>query len=52
MVDRWDGGGWAEGKRWIDGGIEEVARIRDLHEGTAEEVPKVASGANQRALGV
>ena len=34
------------------GGLEEVVRIRDLHEGTEEEVPKVEAGADQRALGV
>ena len=49
VVGRWGGGG---DKRWTDGGIEEVVRIRDLHEGTATEVPKVATGADQRALGV
>ena len=27
-----------------------MVRIRDLHEGTAEKVPKVATGADQRAL--
>ena len=32
--------------------MKEVVRIRDLHEGTTEEMPKVATGANQRALGV
>jgi hypothetical protein len=52
VVGRWGGGDWAEDKRWTDGGIQEVVRIRDLHEGTAEEVPKVATGADQRALGV
>ena len=51
-VGRWGEGEWAEDKRWTDGGVEEVVRIRDLHEGTAEEVPKVATGADQRALGV
>ena len=30
----------------------EVARIMDLHEGTAKEVPKVTIGADKRALGV
>ena len=34
------------------GGLEEVVRIKDLHEGTKEAVPKVATGADQRALGV
>ena len=29
-----------------------MVRVRDLHEGTAEKVPKVATGADQRALGV
>ena len=46
---------WVNGLRTRagqDGGVEEVVRIRDLHEGTAEEVPKVAAGADQRALGV
>jgi hypothetical protein len=52
VVGRWGGGEWAEDRRWTDGGVEEVVRIRDLHEGTAEEVPKVATGADQRALGV
>jgi ribonuclease HI len=52
VVGRWSGGEWAEDKRWTDGGVQEVVRIRDLHEGTAEEVPKVATGADQRALGV
>ena len=27
-------------------------RIKDLHKGTEEEVPKVETGADQRALGV
>ena len=39
----------AEDKRWTDGGLKEVVRIKDLHEGTEEEVPKVATGADQRA---
>ena len=52
VVDRWGGGEWAEDKRWTDGGVEEVVRIRNLHEDIAEEVPKVATGADQRALGV
>ena len=52
VVGRWGVGEWAEDKRWTDGGVEEVVRIRDLHEGTAEEAPKVATGADQRALGV
>ena len=29
-----------------------MVRIKDLHEGTEEEVPKVETGADQRALGV
>ena len=29
-----------------------MVRIRDLHDDTAERVPKVATGADQRALGV
>ena len=29
-----------------------MVKIKDLHEGTEEEVPKVATGANQSALGV
>ena len=33
-------------RRWTDGGLEEVVRIRDLHEGTEEMVPKVESGAD------
>ena len=52
VVGRWSEGKWAEDKRWTEGGVEEVVRIRDVHEGTAEEVPKVAVGADQRALGV
>ena len=30
----------------------EVVRIKDLHEGTEEEVPKVETASDQRALGV
>ena len=52
VVGRWGKGEWAEDRRWTDGGVEEEVRIRDLHEGTAEKVPKVATGADQRALGV
>ena len=43
---------WAEDRRWTEGGLKEVARIKDLHEGTEEEVPKVEIGADQMALGV
>ena len=39
-------------RRWTQGGVKEVVRIKDLHEGTAEKVPEVATGAKQRALGV
>ena len=52
VVGRWSKAEWAEDKRWIDGGLKEVVRIKDLHEGTEEEVPKVETGADQRALGV
>ena len=41
---RWSEPEWAEDRRWIEGGVKEVVRIKDLHEGTAEEVPKVATG--------
>ena len=51
-VGRWSKAEWAEDKRWTEGGLEEVVRIKDLHEGTVEEVPKVETGADQRALGV
>ena len=51
---RWSEAEWAEDKRWTDGGLKEVVGIKDLHEGTEGlgEVPKVATGADQRALGV
>ena len=52
VVGRWSEAEWAEDKKWTVGGVEEVVRIRDLHEGTEEEVPKVETGADQRALGV
>ena len=52
VVGRWGKAEWAEDRRWTDGGLEEVVRIRDLHEGTEEAVPKVETGADQRALGV
>ena len=29
-----------------------MVKIKDLHKGTEEEVPKVETGADQRALGV
>ena len=51
-VGRWGVGEWAEDKRWTEGGVVEVARIRDLCEGTTEEVPKVTTGADRRALEV
>ena len=51
-VGRWSKAEWAEDKRWNEGGLKEVVRIKDLHEGTEEEVPKVETGADQRALGV
>ena len=43
---------WAEDRRWTDGGLEEVVKIKDLHKGTDEEVTKVKTGAGQRAPGV
>ena len=52
VVGRWGVGEWAEDKRWADGGVEEVVRIRDLHKGTAEEMSKVVTCADQRALEV
>ena len=52
MVGRWSKAEWAEDKRWTKGGVEEVVRIKDLHKGTAEEVPQMETGADQRALGV
>ena len=48
VVGRWSKGEWAEDRRWTDGGLEEVMKIR----ATEEEVPKVETGADQRALGV
>ena len=41
VVGRWGEGEWAEDRRWTDGGVGEVVRVRDLHayEGTAEKVP-------------
>ena len=32
--------------------MEEVVKIRDLHQDTEEEVPKMETGSDQRALGV
>jgi hypothetical protein len=52
VVDRWSKAEGAGDRRWTDGRLEEVMKIRDLHEDTEEEVPKVATGADQRALGV
>ena len=52
VVGRWGDGEWAEDRSWTEGGAEEVVRIRDLHADTAEKVPKVATGADKRALGV
>ena len=49
---RWSKAGWANDRRWTDGGLEEEVKIRDLHEDTEEVVPKVATGADQRVLGV
>jgi hypothetical protein len=34
MVGRWSKAEWAEDRRWADGGMEEVVRIKDLHKGT------------------
>lgn len=51
-VGRWQEGKWAEDRRWTNNGVEEVVRIHDLHEDTAEVVPRVETGADQRALGV
>ena len=39
-------------RRWTEVGSKEVVRIKDLHEGPEEEVPKVETDADQRALGV
>ena len=44
VVGRWSEAEWAEDRRWIEGGVKEVVRIKDLLEGTAEGVPKVATG--------
>ena len=52
VVGRWSKAKWTEDRRWIVGGVEEVVRIKDLHEGTEEEVLKVETGSGQRALGV
>ena len=54
VVGRWSEAEcqWAEDKRWTDGGLKKVVRVKDLHDGTEEEVPKVATGADQRALRV
>ena len=52
VLGRWNTAEWAEDSRWTDGGVEEVVRIKDLHKGTEEEVTKVETGADQRALGV
>ena len=32
--------------------MEGVVGVKELHEGTTEEVPKVATGVDQRTLGV
>ena len=52
VMGRWSKVGWAEDRRWTDGGMAEVVRIKDLHKGTEEEVPKVETGTDQRAPGV
>ena len=52
MIGRWSKTEWAEDRRWNVGGLEEVARINGLHEGTKEAVPKVATWADERALRV
>ena len=52
MVGRWSKAEWTEDRRWNVGGFEEVMRVNDLHNDTKETVPKVATGADQRALGV
>ena len=52
VVGRWSKAEWAEDRRWTVGGLEEVVGINDVHEGTKEAVPKVATGADRRALGV
>ena len=36
VVDIWSESEWAEDRRWNEGGIKEVVRIKDLHEDTAE----------------
>ena len=48
VVGRWSKAGWAKDKRWTEGGVEVVVKIKDLHKGTEEEVPKVETGADQR----
>ena len=40
-ADAWSKAEWAEDRRWTDGGLEEVVKIKALHKGTEEEVPKV-----------
>ena len=52
VVGRWSNAEWAEDMRWTDGGMRGVVGIKDLQKGTEEEVPKVETGAGQRALGV
>ena len=52
VVGRWSKAEWTEDRRWTDGGLVEEVKIRDLHKGTKEDVPKVETGADQRALGV
>jgi hypothetical protein len=52
VVGRWSKAEWVEDRMWTEGGLKEVVRIKNLHEGTEEEVPKVEAGADQRALGV
>ena len=54
MVGRWSKAEWAEDWRWAEGGLVEVVGpgAKGLHEDTGGEVPKVATGADQRALGV
>ena len=52
VVGRWGEAEWAEGRRWTDGGLMEELEIKGLHKCTEEGVPKVETGAGQRALGV
>ena len=52
LVDRWRKVELTEDRRWVDGWLVEEVKIRDLHKGTEEGVPKVETGADQRALGV